>query len=467
MSAQSAPSEAALDPPAAGSLQPIGLSRSEHRAILQACDAVFALGGAAATWTRWGQVGVWLGAAALLWVLLAPSRRLGIVASPSASLRWLAWAALVVAGVVALLHAGLGWPEPSGEALARFLASAGGATLLGRLLHRGVLLRPRFQRRAVVLGTGESARRVLEAMRRAAHDTQVLAFVDLRETRSVTEIDGLPVAAGREGLARLIAAERIGEIIVAGHASVDDRLLQALLKWQEAGVELVRSRTVHEHLLGRIPLDEVEADWLLSSFADTIRLRDDSDIARRALDVLGGIAGCLLLLVVSPFVALAIWLDDGRPVLFRQLRTGRAGSPFALLKFRTMRRDAEASGPRWAETDDARVTRVGRLLRRARIDELPQFLNVLAGQMSLVGPRPERPEFVATLEEAIPFYRVRLIVRPGLTGWAQVNRPYGSSVEDARAKLEFDLFYIRHRSIWFDLRVLLKTLLTVARLGGR
>jgi lipopolysaccharide/colanic/teichoic acid biosynthesis glycosyltransferase len=132
-----------------------------------------------------------------------------------------------------------------------------------------------------------------------------------------------------------------------------------------------------------------------------------------------------------------------------------------------MRRDAEASGPRWAETDDARVTRVGRLLRRARIDELPQFLNVLAGQMSLVGPRPERPEFVATLEEAIPFYRVRLIVRPGLTGWAQVNRPYGSSVEDARAKLEFDLFYIRHRSIWFDLRVLLKTLLTVARLGGR
>ena len=145
---------------------------------------------------------------------------------------------------------------------------------------------------------------------------------------------------------------------------------------------------------------------------------------------------------------------------------GQGGRLFRLLKFRTMVGSAEAEGPRWADPNDPRVTRVGRWLRKTRLDELPQFLHVLRGEMSLVGPRPERPEFLSMLEEQIPFYRTRLIVKPGITGWAQVNHPYGDSVEDAKAKLEYDLYYIKHRSLAFDLQIVAQTLWTVIRFEG-
>jgi lipopolysaccharide/colanic/teichoic acid biosynthesis glycosyltransferase len=170
------------------------------------------------------------------------------------------------------------------------------------------------------------------------------------------------------------------------------------------------------------------------------------------------------MLIIAP----AIWLDSGRPILFGQRRMGRGGAPFKLIKFRTMAQDAEADGPpRWAGRRDPRVTRVGRFLRRTRLDELPNVVNVLRGEMSLVGPRPERPEFVAQLEREIPFYRTRLLVRPGLTGWAQVNYPYGDSVHGALEKLEYDLYYVKHRSLFFDLWILVRTVGTVVALRGR
>jgi lipopolysaccharide/colanic/teichoic acid biosynthesis glycosyltransferase len=207
---------------------------------------------------------------------------------------------------------------------------------------------------------------------------------------------------------------------------------------------------------------------LLTNFFDVARFRDTSPLAKRCLDVT--VAGVLAVagLAVAPFLALAVLADGGPPLLYRQRRLGRAGRAFQITKFRTMTTDAESDGAaKWSTPDDPRVTRVGRLLRRARLDELPNLWSVLRGDMSMVGPRPERPEFVEQLERDVPFYRARLIVRPGLTGWAQVNVPYGDSVRDATLKLEYDLYYIKHQSIWFDALILLRTVGTMLRLGGR
>jgi lipopolysaccharide/colanic/teichoic acid biosynthesis glycosyltransferase len=217
-----------------------------------------------------------------------------------------------------------------------------------------------------------------------------------------------------------------------------------------------------------VPVAHLEPNWLFTSYAEAVSARDASRLAKRLFDFLGGLAGTSLLAVFAPFIAVAIVADSGRPVFYRQRRTGRAGSPFSLAKFRTMVRDAEAEGqPQWAGPSDPRITRVGKWLRRTRLDELPNFLSVLRGEMSLVGPRPERPEFVAELEQQIPLYRARLFVRPGLTGWAQINYPYGYSVADAAAKLEFDLYYLKHRSFLFDVWILLRTVGTVMSLRGR
>jgi lipopolysaccharide/colanic/teichoic acid biosynthesis glycosyltransferase len=206
---------------------------------------------------------------------------------------------------------------------------------------------------------------------------------------------------------------------------------------------------------------------LVTSFIDRVRLDSGFLVAQRALDLAGGLAGLALLVLLLPWVALAIRLASTGPVFYRQVRAGPRGRTFRLLKFRTMIDGAEADGlARWASAGDARVTRVGRFLRRTRLDELPQIWNVLNGDMSLVGPRPERPELIALLEQKIPFYRARLLVKPGLTGWAQINYGYGRSVEDAQVKLQYDLYYIKHQSLWLELTILLRTVEVVLGMKG-
>jgi exopolysaccharide biosynthesis polyprenyl glycosylphosphotransferase len=190
-------------------------------------------------------------------------------------------------------------------------------------------------------------------------------------------------------------------------------------------------------------------------------------ISKRILDLVFIFLSLPILGLLLPFLALAVHLDSPGPVFYRQLRSGRAGKPFSIIKFRTMVVDAEKDGrARWATENDPRITRVGRFLRKTRLDELPQLINILKGDMSLVGPRPERPEFIEELQQAIPFYRVRLLVKPGLTGWAQIHYDYGNSVEDALIKLQYDFYYIRYWSLWLDLYTLFKTVYVVLRFKG-
>ena len=219
-------------------------------------------------------------------------------------------------------------------------------------------------------------------------------------------------------------------------------------------------------LLDRIELGRLSTAW--SPQATPLPRSRAAAILRRTADVAASLVLLVLTLPVMLAAAIAIRIDSAGPALYRQVRVGLHGVPFVMLKFRSMRRDAEAEGPVWATQDDPRTTRVGALLRLTRIDELPQLINVLRGDMGLVGPRPERPHFVALLAREIPEYRVRLLAKPGITGWAQVRFRYGSSVEDARRKLEYDLYYLRNRSLMLDLRILMLTVRVVlSRQGAR
>jgi len=231
--------------------------------------------------------------------------------------------------------------------------------------------------------------------------------------------------------------------------------VRELLHLKFAGVRVDDAHSFYEQMNGRIRLEYLSPSWLILS--DGFRKSALLVWAKRTLDVLVSIVALILCLPLFGVVAAAIWLETGFPVLFRQERTGLRGHSFQMLKFRSMTNSAEEEGPRWAADSDHRITRVGKWIRKYRIDELPQAINVLRGEMSIVGPRPERPEFVSMLEEQIPFYGLRHSVRPGITGWAQVKYQYGASVEETKTKLEHDLFYIKHLSIMLDLAVMFET----------
>jgi len=219
--------------------------------------------------------------------------------------------------------------------------------------------------------------------------------------------------------------------------------------------------------MGRTPIQYLEADWILRSFVDHLTVSSFYDLAKRLIDITVALVGALILLATFPFIGLAIVLDSGFPILYAQDRLGKGGQPYRIIKFRTMYQNAESNGPQFTREHDSRITRVGKFLRKSHMDEFPQFINVLRGEMSMVGPRSERPELVKELQKQVPFYRARLLVKPGITGWAQVNFGYADSVEDTAIKIEYDLYYITHRSIVLDLSIMMRTFGTIFGFRGQ
>jgi exopolysaccharide biosynthesis polyprenyl glycosylphosphotransferase len=275
------------------------------------------------------------------------------------------------------------------------------------------------------------------------------------------------VLGGSQILREVMRERGISMMVLAISGEIRAELFQAILDCQEQGAEVIRMPTLYESLLGRVPIAYLDADWLLTSFLDSAKLYDLYSPLKRLIDIVIGVLGVFFWLATFPILALMIRLDSPGPILYWQKRSGQGGHPIWVLKFRTMVSDAEADGEaRWASEEDPRVTRMGKWLRRTRLDEIPQFWNVFRGDMSFIGPRPERPEWIAQLERQIPFYRARLLVRPGITGWSQVNYGYVRSVEDTALKLEYDLYYIRHRSLALDLKIFLRTLGTIVRFQG-
>jgi exopolysaccharide biosynthesis polyprenyl glycosylphosphotransferase len=339
-------------------------------------------------------------------------------------------------------------------------------TLGWRLAFMRVHERTLLRRGVAVLGVDTAARRAARAMMENQTSTfRVEAFL----VASSAGIDAnelpAPVVQLDDDIWGLLDRLDVDALVVGHSRTVPERILAELARCYEHGVEAMPATTVYEQLEGRVMVSALEADWYAELPTGT---RGVYMIAKRAFDVGFALLFALPALVVMAIVALAVWRDSGRPVLLSQVRVGLRGEPFVIHKFRTMRHDAEPEGvPQWATEADDRVTRVGRFLRRTRLDEVPQLWDVMRGVMSVIGPRPERPEFVEQLAGELPLYRARALVAPGITGWAQVQYPYAGSLEANLTKLEYDLYYIRHLGPQLDVRIALRTILTVLGRGGR
>lgn len=368
--------------------------------------------------------------------------------------------ALLIAAPTAYLVAGF---MPGGQPFQSTLGDAVMLAFVGLIVVRRVVVRPLLgsflPRRVLVLGTGPEAR-VVGASLAAARPYQLVGFYQAGKVSesvvSATEV--IAVSGPFEDTVRML---RVDEIIVAVRDQRGGVLpLRSLLECRLSGVKVTDLPRFFERVHGYIPADSLKASWLI--YGSGFRQGWLRSAIKRAFDIVFAVVLLVLALPIIAVAAILIALEDGGPVLYRQERVGLRGKTFDVLKFRTMRKDAEKDGKAsWASVDDARVTSVGRRLRRSRIDELPQLINILRGEMSLVGPRPERPVFVAMLAEQIPFYGVRHSVKPGLTGWAQVRYSYGATVEQSMKKLEYDLYYVKNHTIVLDLRILLETVRVV------
>jgi len=324
-------------------------------------------------------------------------------------------------------------------------------------------LRASLNRRLVALiGEGDK----LTDLQAAFGDSDVYSVAMVIDSEVAHEFasSGDPVAETSSRLASILRERQIDLVAVADLGPAHSALLHDLVECRYREVEVQDAASCIELLQKRVPIRYLDDEWVAFSSRFMGWDRDFEEKLKRLIDVSIAGAGLILALPVMLSVGLVVALTSRGPVVFRQERVGRAGSTFTILKFRSMLHDAESEGAVWAQEDDPRTTFIGSILRRTHLDELPQLWNVVRGNMSLVGPRPERPEFVDQLRAVIPFYDLRHVVKPGLTGWAQVRHPYGASVEDAEAKLEYDLYYLRHKNLFWDLSILLRTV-TVAFLG--
>jgi sugar transferase (PEP-CTERM system associated) len=333
--------------------------------------------------------------------------------------------------------------------------------LLGtRLIFEHVAQSSRHRRRLLLLGSGRAAEVIAHAVNGSNPNYELLGCVDGQPERIGREVNGVKILGTVQDLPRLSRTVRPDLIVVALAERRHSLPLAAILECKLRGIEVQDWPNFYEKLTRKIHLTELRPSWLV--FSDGFAKGNFTPAVKRTLDILMAAVGLALSLPLFPLIAVLIKLDSPGRVVYRQERVGRGGEVFWLLKFRSMRLDAETdTGPVWADAHDPRVTRVGRLLRRSRLDELPQLINVLRGEMSLVGPRPERPAFVAELQEKVPFYTYRLAVKPGLTGWAQVNYRYGCTIADALEKLEYDFYYIKNLSIFLDLVIVLQTVQVV------
>jgi exopolysaccharide biosynthesis polyprenyl glycosylphosphotransferase len=486
---------------------PLRLRPNEHRTILFVGDLLMAVGSvfaALATWSRYIQykfdaevakyiaegltldrarlfaeriinvnvnVPFWFYLLPIIWtLLLVDLYEPHVAGSGRRTTRGIAIAAfvgLLAYSLVFILRQGSDLPRIG---VGAFLLCASLLTLSWRLIFIRIYKRTGQLRRMLVIGAGKAGQTLAELYQAlGTRSFNIVGFIDDDEQKVGRKIADFPVLGTSARLIDLIEAYRISDLTVAINGEIEGSTFQTILDAQERGVDVTRMPTLYEEMTGRVPIHHLDSDWIIRSFVDEVRVNGFYDLLKRVVDILGGLAGMLLLAIFYPFLALAIMLDSGFPIFYSQLRLGRGGSVFRIYKFRSMyqKNEDDEAGARTTMENDPRVTRVGNFLRRVRLDELPQFWNVLRGDMSLVGPRAEIPELVAEYQKQIPFYRARLLVKPGLTGWAQINYGYVASLYETAIKLEYDLYYIKHRTLSMDIQIILRTIGTAVRATGR
>lgn len=323
-----------------------------------------------------------------------------------------------------------------------------------RLLLTSFLGSSAFRRRVLVLGAGDRAQRLRKLGERPEAGFAIVSYIAMGEPERVVE-EAIPREAIHD-LGRFVENLGVSEVVLALQERRNSLPLADLLRMKTKGVHVNDFSSFLERETGRVDLDTVNPSWLI--FSDGFSSgRMLSSAVKRIFDIVASLILLVLTLPVIAIFALIVKLDSKGPAFFKQKRVGLFGETFHLIKLRSMRTDAEKDGAKWAEENDPRITRVGRFIRKVRIDELPQTWSVLKGEMSFVGPRPEVPKFVDDLQEQIPFYGERHMIKPGITGWAQINYPYGASTEDSRKKLEYDLYYAKNYTPFLDLVILLQT----------
>ena len=417
------------------------------------------------------EVPVWFYILPLIWLLLlVESYEVHTAASWRKTLRAIAAAPLL--GLVGYSLLFIVNQEPTGAlprvAVGTFLVLASALTLIWRGIYIRLYTSSGLMRRIMIIGAGRAGVSLAEIYNQMSPPPfLLLGFIDDDPAKRGKSVAGFAVLGSSKKLLGFIEDYRISDIVVAINGEIKGETFQTILDAQERGVEVTRMPILYEEMLGRVPIEHLESDWVIRSFVDQVRTRGTYELSKRLLDIIGSIVGMVIFLVVFPFAALAIVLESGFPILYSQPRLGMGGSEFKIYKFRSMKQNAEADGhAKLASENDPRITKVGNFMRRTRLDELPQFWSVLRGEMSLVGPRAERAELVQSFQKQIPFYRARLLVKPGLTGWAQINFGYASNVKGTAIKLEYDLYYIKHRSLNMDFSIILRTIGTVLRRTG-
>lgn len=344
--------------------------------------------------------------------------------------------------------------------VAVFVGSIAILTLIWRMLYIRLFTAPNMMRRVMIIGAGKAGQTLVKVVsEQNPAPFNLIGLVDDDPQKLGTRVHDFEILGNSLSLNELVRTYKISDLILAISGELNNSMFQSILSAQEAGINLSTMSEIYEELLTRVPIFLLEADWIIRSFVEKISSSSFYNMLKRGMDLLGGVIGTILMLIFLPFIAIAILIESGKPVFYKQERLGRGGTPYILYKFRTMKRDAEKDGEvMLTSKKDPRVTRVGRILRKMHLDEFPQFFNVLQGNMSLVGPRAERAELVAKFQKEIPFYRARLLVKPGITGWAQINQAYAETSEEMAIKLEYDLYYIQHRNIFMDIMIVLRTI---------
>ncbi len=316
-----------------------------------------------------------------------------------------------------------------------------------------------FKRRVLILGCGQFASDVYDKLITRRCSIKVLGFVDQAVHSPSLKMENSQVIGTYDNLVEVVEKFHVHTIVVCIEDQRSVLPVQALLSCKTLGIEIIDGHQMYEEELGRLSIDRLRPSALI--FSAGFKRRAITMGLKRVIDVVVAALGIVSFLPLYLFIGLLIKVDSVGPVFYRQMRVGLRGQPYMIWKFRSMYVDAEKGGPRWAEKRDPRVSRVGRILRKLRLDELPQLYNVLRGEMSLVGPRPERPVFVEELRKQIPYYDIRHTVRPGVTGWAQTQFRYGSSAQDAHTKLQYDLYYVKNMTLVLDVRILTETIRVV------
>jgi exopolysaccharide biosynthesis polyprenyl glycosylphosphotransferase len=341
--------------------------------------------------------------------------------------------------------------------------------LLWRFLNPALVGWASMPRRALVVGTDWAAETIISILKQqhTSHAYQIVGVIGATSELGQT-VSGVEVLGDGETMLNVVLREAVTEIVVTSTRELAGDIFQGVMDAYERGIVITPMPILYERVTERVPVEHVGDNWAVVLPISGISVFNPYPILKRLADIVMALIGLLLFGLILPFIAFAIVLDSRGNIFYTQDRTGLNGRRFKIVKLRTMIPDAESkTGAVFAQKDDNRVTRVGRFMRKTRLDELPQLWNVLKGDMSMIGPRPERPEHIKRLQEKIPFYRTRHIIRPGLTGWAQVRYRYGANDEDSMIKLQYDLYYIRHQSLLLDLNIIVRTVRRILSMSGQ